>query len=116
MLALLFEVAPGSQQVERTDDPVVIRPGIVGHMGRYLTSVYPLPAEQVEREGVDLIPVQLTGEEPFQPRPTQKLGYGRGEAERVREPCYLAAHPKLLLEVPLSVEQLAYERLASYHL
>ena len=57
MAALLFEVAPGPQQVEHADNPIVVRPGIVRHMSRYLAPVYALPAEQIVGKGVNLVPV-----------------------------------------------------------
>ena len=74
-----------------------------------------LPGEAVVREGVGVVPGDLLGEEPAEPRTAGDLGQGAGVAEAVGQPHPVGLHAQLLREVARAVGELPDDRLARGH-
>ncbi len=96
-------------------DAVVAAVRVVEHVRQHARAVEPLPHEQVVRERVPLRPAELHREEPLDARADQQLRQRGGEAEAVREPADGVFGPESSLEIALSVEELAGQRLAGGH-
>ena len=112
MVALAPEIAPGPVEVARGDVAVVVGPRVLEGVGDDAGAVYALPLEQVVREVVGLVPVELVGEKAREPRAAQELREAGRVAEGVGEPGDRAAAAEGVLEVSLAVEELAHEGLA----
>jgi hypothetical protein len=82
-------------------------------VGNDAAPVYALPHEEVVREVVRLVPVELVGEEAGETGAAQELRDPGRVTEGVGEPGGGAPATEPLLEVPLAVEQLPREGLAA---
>lgn len=83
------------------------------HVADDLAVVESDPVEGGVREGVDVVPAQLLGQEACHAGDAADLGQLSRVAERVWEPEGLAALPKLALKISLSIQELPDERLAT---
>ncbi len=61
--ALAAEILPDAEEVEGDDVAVVVRAGVVEHVGRDAAAVYAFPPEKVVGEAVRLAPLELRREE-----------------------------------------------------
>ena len=115
VLTLAAEVAPGAEGIERGDVAVVAmsRRRLRNMLASHPAAVDPFPGEEVEREEVVLVPVELDGEEAVDPGAAQKLRDAAGEPEDIRQPGDRRALAEPGFEVALPVEELADERLAA---
>ena len=74
VIALAPEIAPGPVQVARGDVAVVVGSRVLEGVGDDAGAVYALPLEQVVREVVGLVPVELVGEKADSPAPRNSCG------------------------------------------
>ena len=77
VVALAPEIAPGPVEVARGDVAVVVGPRVLEGVGDDAGAVYALPLEQVVREVVGLVPVELVGEKAREPGAAQQLREAR---------------------------------------
>lgn len=83
------------------------------HVADDLTVIQSYPIEGSMRKIVDVVPTKLLSQKPRHARNTANLGELGRVAERVWEPEGLAALPEAALEVPLSVQELPDQGLAT---
>ncbi len=83
------------------------------HVGQHARPVDPLPVKRVIRETVDQAPRKFHRHEIFEPRQFHQLRQGTAVAEHIRQRQIFHPRPKLLLEKPFAVQQLAHEGFAA---
>ena len=82
-------------------------------VGKHRRAVDALPPERMMRKAIGRVPRQLLGDEPFDAHVTQNLRQVRVVPEHVGQPPFGAFDPEVLLEEPLSMGELANERLTA---
>ena len=101
--SFILEVLPCAKNRFWIKHSVVTPERVIEEMADYFTAIQPPPQEEVERETILLIPLQLGRRKVFYSRFFHDLRKYPGEAKDIRKPCHRRSHTELLFEEHLAV-------------